>query len=65
MMIFLVLGCTSESVEIPEGAYACEEQPEVCAAIYKPVCGSDGETHSNACVACSKGVEWVSLGECE
>ena len=43
----------------------CRERPHACAEIYAPVCGCDGETHSNACHANSAGVSVASDGACD
>jgi len=42
----------------------CEQKPDVCAEIYKPVCGCDERTYGNACEAHSKGVSVKHDGEC-
>ena len=45
------------------GVGSCEAKPELCPAIYDPVCGCDGMSYSNACAAASAGVN-VSDGPC-
>jgi Kazal-type serine protease inhibitor domain len=34
----------------------CATRPQFCAQVFQPVCGCDGQTYSNACVARSHGV---------
>ena len=49
--------CSSE-----EGV--CAQRPEVCTNIWDPVCGCDGVTYSNACLAAMAGVSVDYAGEC-
>ena len=42
----------------------CRPRAELCAMVYRPVCGCDGETYSNACSAAAAGVSVEHEGEC-
>ncbi len=43
---------------------ACAYKPEVCPQVYMPVCGCDGQTHSNACMANAAGTSVSGPGAC-
>ncbi len=43
----------------------CAPRPEVCTRIFSPVCGCDGETYSNECVAASDGVTLADTAACD
>ncbi|MBN1653323.1 MAG: hypothetical protein JXA30_06055 [Deltaproteobacteria bacterium] len=42
----------------------CKTKPSICDDIFKPVCGCDGQTYSNACVANSAGISVDHTGDC-
>src|SRR5690606_16892754 len=42
----------------------CQPVPEVCAEIFAPVCGCDGQTYDNACSANAAGVSVEFDGPC-
>lgn len=43
----------------------CQIKPDMCAEIYEPVCGCDGNDYGNACKASSAGVSVSRSGTCE
>jgi len=42
----------------------CVAPPQVCDAVYDPVCGCDGSTHANACSAAFAGTSVAKRGAC-
>jgi hypothetical protein len=53
-----------DGCDVADGQGRCAPRPAVCTREYNPVCGCDGVTYANACIAASSGASVRAAGEC-
>jgi len=61
------LFCAFEAAAIcgfADATGTCAVKPEACIQLYQPVCGCDGLTHGNSCMAANAGTSVQYDGEC-
>ncbi|MCI5149800.1 MAG: Kazal domain-containing protein [Candidatus Electrothrix sp. MAN1_4] len=50
---------------MPDAQGTCRPRPDMCTQQYNPVCGCNGKTYGNACMAAQAGVSVKYSGRCE
>jgi hypothetical protein len=50
--------------QVADGAGTCQRKPEICPAIFKPVCACDGKTYGNDCQRAAAGTSLNHDGPC-
>ena len=64
LLVSCALGCNKTISDTEDSCLGEKKIDVVCIEIYQPVCGCDGKTYSNFCIAGAEGVLKWKAGEC-
>ncbi|MGB1171338.1 MAG: hypothetical protein ACPHL7_06145 [Flavobacteriaceae bacterium] len=64
LLFISFLGCANDISDTEESCLGEKKFEIACIEIFQPVCGCDGKTYSNSCVAGVEGVLRWEAGEC-
>lgn len=64
-MVLLGACKSSKNIAKADDCFGEKDSTGMCIMIYQPVCGCDGKTYSNSCVANKNGILKFTDGECK